>query len=153
MAPQLSESRKASCSGGDETVKPSDDELPCCLVPHYRMHAPSNPNDSHPPISPTLWVIIALMVASVAINYIDRGSLSTAGPLLITDLALSPAQLGWLLSAFFWSYALLQVASGWLVDRFEVKWVMAIGFTIWSLATAATGLANSFVTLFMFESK
>lgn len=115
------------------------------------MNATPNPNASHPPISPMLWGIIALMVASVAINYIDRGSLSTAGPLLVTDLKLSPSQLGWLLSAFFWTYALLQVASGWLVDRYEVKWVMAIGFTIWSLATAATGFANSFVALFLFR--
>src|SRR3954467_160080 len=115
------------------------------------MHASFHPNASRSHITPTLWGILALMVASVAINYIDRGSLSTAGPLLVVDLALSPAQLGWLLSAFFWTYALLQVASGWLVDRYEVKWVMASGFLVWSVATAATGLANSFGVLLMFR--
>jgi MFS family permease len=94
-------------------------------------------------ISRGLWVIIALMVASVAINYIDRGSLSLAVPLLRKELGFSSEQLGWLLSAFFWTYALLQVASGWLVDRYEVKWVMALGFLAWSLATAATGLGHS----------
>ena len=61
------------------------------------------------------------MVVSVAINYIDRGSLSTAAPLLQADLAIPPARLGMLLSSFFWTYALLQIASGWLVDRYEVK--------------------------------
>jgi ACS family D-galactonate transporter-like MFS transporter len=94
-----------------------------------------------------LWCLLILMVVSVAINYIDRGSLSTAAPLLQADLAIPPAQLGWLLSSFFWSYALLQIASGWLVDRYEVKWVMAIGFFVWSMATAATGFAGSFGVL------
>jgi ACS family D-galactonate transporter-like MFS transporter len=93
------------------------------------------------------WCILVLMVVSVAINYIDRGSLSTAAPLLQAELAIPPAQLGWLLSAFFWTYALLQIASGWLVDRYQVKWVMAIGFFVWSMATAATGLAGSFGVL------
>src|SRR5947209_8882603 len=96
-----------------------------------------------------LWCILALMVVSVVINYIDRGSLSTAAPLLTTDLAIRPARLGVLLSAFFWSYASLQAVSGWLVDRYEVKWVMAIGFVIWSMATVATGLAGSFGVLLL----
>ena len=109
----------------------------------------TEPKAIAPRISRALWCILALMVVSVAINYIDRGSLSTAAPLLKADMAIPPAQLGLLLSAFFWTYALLQVASGSLVDRFDVKWVMAIGFLIWSLATAATGLARSFSDLLL----
>ncbi len=89
------------------------------------------------------------MVVSVAINYVDRTSLATAGPLLASDaeLAISPARLGVLLSAFFWTYALLQVVSGWLVDRQGVRWVMAAGFFIWSAATAATGMVHGFGAL------
>ncbi len=98
----------------------------------------------HRRFSRVLWIILSLMVVSVAINYIDRGSLSTAGPLLEREMKIEPAQLGWLLSAFFWPYALLQIPSGWLVDRFAVKWVMAAGFLVWSLATAATGWAGTF---------
>jgi len=97
--------------------------------------------------SGTLWIMAALMVVSVAINYIDRGSLSTAGPLLKRDLKIDPAEFGWLLSAFFWPYAVLQIPSGWLVDRYSVKWVMAGGFLVWSLATAATGWVGSFGVL------
>ncbi len=93
--------------------------------------------------------VLILMVISVAINYIDRGSLSIAAPLLSTELMLSPAQLGMLFSAFFWSYALLQILSGWLVDRYNVIWVMAIGFFIWSVATAATGMVNTIGILFL----
>jgi MFS transporter, ACS family, D-galactonate transporter len=107
------------------------------------------PKAIHTRIPRALWCILVLMVVSVAINYIDRGSLSTAAPLLQADMAIPPAQLGWLLSSFFWTYALLQIVSGWLVDRYEVKWVMAIGFFVWSMATAATGLAGSFGVLFL----
>lgn len=96
-----------------------------------------------------LWCILALMVVSVVINYIDRGSLSIAAPLLRTEMAIGPARMGVLLSAFFWSYALLQVVSGWLVDRYEVNWVMAIGFFVWSMATVATGVAGSFGVLLL----
>ena len=92
--------------------------------------------------------VLALLAFSVFINYIDRSNLSVAAPLLKDELGLSPSQLGFLLSAFFWTYAGLQLASGWLVDRFEVKWVFAAGFFVWSTATALTGLAHSFAVLF-----
>jgi MFS family permease len=57
---------------------------------------------------------------------------------------LSPSQLGWLLSAFFWTYALFQLVSGWVVDRCNVSWVMLAGFVAWSGATALTGLVTTF---------
>jgi MFS family permease len=94
------------------------------------------------------WVIVGLLLTSVFINYIDRGSLSVAAPVLSEEFALSPRKLGYLLSAFFWSYTLFQLVVGWLVDRYEVKWVYAGGFLLWSLAMASTGLANSFAALF-----
>lgn len=47
------------------------------------------------------------------------------------------------MSAFFWSYALLQIPAGWAVDRFGVKWPYAIAFGFWSVASAATALINS----------
>ena len=112
------------------------------------MSLASQPNVVHRRLSGTLIGILILMVVSVAINYIDRTSLSTAAPLLGVDLLISPAKMGMLLSAFFWTYAFLQLVSGWLVDRHGVRWVMAIGFFIWSAATVATGLVHGFVTLF-----
>ena len=55
--------------------------------------------------------------------------------------------MGLLFSAFFWSYALCQLAAGWLVDRYDVKWVYAGGFALWSAATAAVGLVTGFPSL------
>jgi ACS family D-galactonate transporter-like MFS transporter len=91
--------------------------------------------------------VLFLLGLSVFINYIDRANLSVAAPLLQDELGLSHAQLGILLSAFFWTYASMQLLAGWLVDRFDVKWVLAIGFLVWSAATAFTGALHAFMAL------
>jgi ACS family D-galactonate transporter-like MFS transporter len=88
--------------------------------------------------------VVFLLVLSVSINYIDRGNLSIAAPLLKDELGISASQLGLLLSSFFWTYAAFQILAGWLVDRFDVNWVLAVGFFLWSVATATTGLINGF---------
>jgi ACS family D-galactonate transporter-like MFS transporter len=94
------------------------------------------------------WFILALLVASIGINYIDRGNLAVAGRDLSRDLRIPPEGLGLLLSAFFWTYAAFQVVAGWMIDRFGVVWVFAGGFLIWSVATACTGLVTTFAVLF-----
>jgi ACS family D-galactonate transporter-like MFS transporter len=91
--------------------------------------------------------VAVLLSLSVFINYVDRGSLSIAAPLLKDDLGLSPSQLGVLLSSFFWTYAFCQILSGWLVDRFNVNWVLALGVMVWSAATLSTGLVRNFALL------
>ena len=71
--------------------------------------------------------MLALLAFSVFINYIDRGNLSIAAPMLKDELGMSASQLG-SSSSFFWTYSLFLILSGWLVDRVSVSWVMAIGF-------------------------
>lgn len=88
-----------------------------------------------------------LLTLAILINYIDRGNLALAAPLLKGELHLSAGQLGILLSAFFWLYTLLQFVMGSVVDRFEAGWVFAAGFFVWSLATIFTGLVNGFLLL------
>src|SRR6266404_1070876 len=95
------------------------------------------------PFAPAL----ALLAISVLVNYVDRVNLSIAAPLLKDELHLSASQLGILFSAFFWSYTALLSVSGWLVDRFDVNWVIAAGYLLWSLATATTGLVHGFALL------
>ena len=92
-------------------------------------------------------VPLFLLVLSALINYIDRGNLSIAAPLLKDELGISASQLGILLAGFFWTYTAMQFVCGWLVDRFDVNRVLAFGFLLWSLATAATGMVNGFAML------
>jgi MFS family permease len=106
------------------------------------MSSPSIPPPAR--LSAALRGVLILLVISVSINYIDRGNLSIAAPLLRDELGISPTQLGFLLSSFFWTYSAFQIISGWLVDRFDANWVIAAGFLLWSAATAATGMIQSF---------
>ena len=92
--------------------------------------------------------IVLLMALAVFINYLDRGNLSTAASLIQDELRLSNTQMGWLLSAFFWSYAPAQLLSGWLAHRFQVRYVLVFGLASWSLATVLSGLASGFMMLF-----
>jgi ACS family D-galactonate transporter-like MFS transporter len=93
--------------------------------------------------------VLFLLALSAFINYLDRGNLSIAAPLLKNEFQLSATQLGVLLSSFFWTYSVCLPLSGWLVDRFDVKWVIAGGFILWSAATAATGAVHAFGTLLL----
>src|SRR6266436_2510492 len=90
---------------------------------------------------------LLLLGLCVFINYIDRGNLSIAAPLLKDELSISASQLGILLAAFFWTYTAMQFVCGWLVDRFDVRRVLAAGYLTWSLATVTTGLVRGFVML------
>jgi MFS transporter, ACS family, D-galactonate transporter len=91
--------------------------------------------------------VLALLAICVFFNYIDRGNLSIAAPLLKDELGISASQLGILLAAFFWTYTAMQFVTGWLVDRFGVNWVIAAGFLLWSLATATSGFVRGFTVL------
>ncbi len=95
-----------------------------------------------------LLVTLILLCLSIFINYIDRGNLSTAAPLLKDELHLSATQLGFLLTSFFITYAIGNCIAGWLVDRIEAFSVLLIGFATWSIATILAGLATGFAVLF-----
>lgn len=88
-----------------------------------------------------------LLALSVFLNYVDRGALAIAMPQMKGELDLDQNQLGLMASLFFWTYSLMQIPSGWLVERFDVKWVLAIGFAVWSLATGLTGISTTFASL------
>jgi len=92
---------------------------------------------------------LILLALSAFINFVDRGNLSIAAPMMRDEMGFSLVQLGILLSSFFWPYASFQLVSGWLVDRFDASWVLAVGFLLWSAATAATGFVHSFALLLL----
>jgi MFS transporter, ACS family, D-galactonate transporter len=93
------------------------------------------------------WTALALLVVSVCINYADRTNLAVAAKSIERDLQFRQDFLGVLLGGFFWTYSLLQLAAGKLIDRWNVNWVYAGAFLLWSGATALTGLANSFAAI------
>jgi MFS family permease len=91
--------------------------------------------------------LVLLVTSAVFINYIDRGNLATAAPLMQDELHLSASQLGVLLSGFYYGYVVCMPAMGWLAERYGAKRVLAGGVAIWSVATLTTGFAASFATL------
>jgi ACS family glucarate transporter-like MFS transporter len=92
------------------------------------------------------WVALLLFTLAL-INYIDRVTLSFAAGPITQEFGLSSVTLGYLFSFFLWTYTLFLLPMGSLVDRFGAKRVAGFGIGIWSLSTAATGLAWSFPSL------
>ncbi len=97
--------------------------------------------------SPQRWWLMILLASGMVVCYAHRGALSPAAPFIIKELGLSPAVMGILLSAFFWTYSFMQVPAGWVVDRFGVRRSYALGYAVWSLASAVTGFAGSLFSL------
>jgi MFS family permease len=95
------------------------------------------------------WIALLLLVTSVCINYADRGNLGVAGTRLQSDLHLNSTRLGILLAAFSITYALAQIGTAKIIDRWNVNWLYALAFFLWSAATGVTGLANFFWQIFV----
>ncbi|HET7101116.1 MAG TPA: MFS transporter [Terriglobia bacterium] len=95
------------------------------------------------------WVLVILLFFAALINYLDRATISVALPSISGELLLGPTAKGVLLSAFFWSYALMQVPIGWLADRVSLRWLYAGSFALWSLACGFTGFAGSLGVLIL----
>ena len=119
----------------------------------------SNPTAStlanaHPVLTVTnarRWSIVGLLFTASLINYFDRATISFALPLISTELHLGPEAKGVLLSAFFWSYALLQIPMGILADRVNLRWLYAAAFTLWSVSQGLMGFATGLGTLIAFR--
>jgi len=91
--------------------------------------------------------LVFLLGAAVFLNYVDRGAMGIAAPLMKTELGLSEEAYGVAFSAFFWIYAPVQMFAGWLCDRFSVYKLMAAGILLWAGATLLMGFAAGFVSL------
>jgi ACS family D-galactonate transporter-like MFS transporter len=94
------------------------------------------------------FAVLAMLFVTVVINYLDRSNISVAAPALSKDLNFDPKHLGWILSAFGWAYATLQVPGGWLVDRIRPRYMYALICALWSLATMMQGFTRTFLLLF-----
>jgi ACS family D-galactonate transporter-like MFS transporter len=103
--------------------------------------ADASPAGARP--SRSRFAIMLLLFASVTINYLDRSNLSITAPAMRTALGLDTAQMGYVLSAFGWTYALCQIPGGWLVDRIAPRVLFAVLIVAWSLATILLGFTTS----------
>jgi MFS transporter, ACS family, D-galactonate transporter len=91
------------------------------------------------------WTIIGLLSLGMVIAYASRSNIGVAitVPHFVKTFQLSDTDRGTLNSAFFWTYALLMIPAGWVVDRFGVKIPYAVSFLFWCIASAATGFGRT----------
>lgn len=90
------------------------------------------------------WFIVFMLFLVTAVNYADRATLSIAGPSMSKELGLDSVMMGYVFSAFGWSYVLGQIPGGWLLDRFGSKKVYFWSIFLWSLFTLLQGLIGGF---------
>ena len=100
---------------------------------------------------PARWLMVWLCFAAIAVNYTDRANLAVAAPSIKQALGLDDTTMGFLLGSFFWTYAVMQLPAGWLVDRFGARLMFPVAVCWWSLFTAATAIANSAAALIGFR--
>ncbi len=96
------------------------------------------------PFSRLRWGFITLLLIAAIVNYLDRANLSVANTTIAKEFGFSSTEMGMLLSAFLWPYALANLPAGWLVDKFGPKKMFAGALGFWSTFTALTALVNSY---------
>ena len=91
---------------------------------------------------PLRWAII-LIGAAIALNYIDRGAVSVAAPLIKDEFGLTNERYGVIVSSFYWTYVPALALAGWLADRMSVRLLMALGVATWAIATIGMGFVGT----------
>ncbi len=88
------------------------------------------------------WGIAALLAVGIIVNYFDRVNLSVATTPLIKEFHFTNTEIGLILSSYLWSYTLLQIPVGALLDRIGIKWIMRVGTILWSIASFMTAIVS-----------
>ena len=94
------------------------------------------------------YLMLVMMFFTVVINYLDRNNISTTVSAIKGEFHIDNAQMGLILGAFGWTYALFQIPGGWLVDRMRPRILLPIILILWSLATISTSLASTVLGFF-----
>lgn len=95
------------------------------------------------------WRVCLFLLFATLLSYLDRQALSVVAPRVRSELQLDNAQLGLLLSAFFWTYALMHIGIGYILDRFDIRKAYPLFVGLWSLAQVGCGLVTGFGGLFV----
>ena len=90
------------------------------------------------------FIILGVLFFFTVINYADRATISLAGPAMAKDLHMNPVAMGYIFSAFGWSYMLAQIPGGWLLDRYGSKMINLISLVSWSMFTLLQGYVGFF---------
>ncbi len=93
------------------------------------------------------YVVMLMIFVSVVITFLDRSNISITAPLMRKELGIDTIHMGWILSAFGWTYAFCQIPGGWLVDRVGPRFFYPAILILWSLATALLGVVGSVASL------
>jgi len=88
------------------------------------------------------WGVAILIAMGTLINYFDRSSISVAMNPMSKDFGISLGEMGIVLSSFSWSYAILQIPVGAILDKIGVKWIVRVGTLIWTVASLLTAIAG-----------
>ena len=97
------------------------------------------------------WTIVGFSALGLTIAYLDRAALSVALPFMAEEFEINPAIQGLLLSSFFWTYALFQIPSGWLLDKFGPRVIYPLAVGWWSVWTALTAFSTGVVSTIVFR--
>ena len=93
------------------------------------------------------YLVMLMIFVSVVITFLDRSNLSITAPAMRTELGIDTVHMGWLLSAFGWTYAFCQIPGGWLVDRIAPRYLYPLILILWSIATVMLGVVSGIVML------
>jgi ACS family D-galactonate transporter-like MFS transporter len=99
----------------------------------------------------TRHLILLVLCLMYFISYVDRVNISVAAPMLRKEFGLTPIELGLIFSAFAYPYAAMQIAGGWMSDRFGPRLVLALLSALWAVATILTGFSSGVVSLVVFR--
>jgi MFS family permease len=100
---------------------------------------------------PATLALVLLLGLAILLNYIDRGAIAIASPVLKPELGLTNTEYGYAVSAFFWTYVPIQFFIGWACDRWCVYRLIAAGIALWALSTLAMGLVGGLLSLVVFR--
>ncbi|MCA9007457.1 MAG: MFS transporter [Planctomycetaceae bacterium] len=105
--------------------------------------------DSQGPATRARFLVLTLLCLVAAVAYISRNAIAVPAKLIQEELDISLTQMGWVMSAFFWSYALSQIPSGWVGHVWGTRRALTCFAILWSVATAMMGVVVGFWTLIL----
>src|SRR5215212_10403205 len=98
------------------------------------------------------YLVLAWMCLFALLAYLHRSAVAVPAELIQTDLGIDKKTMAWVMSAFFWGYALMQIPGGWLADRWGSRLSLFVFVSIWSLAMIAMGLVHGLAALIFFRA-